>query len=88
MTKAGDLPLMAAVWADGRTLPGQDEGFEMTGRAARLTCRSCQAFPSDSWSSTAESVLGLRMEVRHSQQMVSLTSSAHCESDLRVLGWE
>lgn len=66
VTKAGDLPLMAAVWSDGRTLPGEDEGFEVTGRAARLMCGSCQAFPSASWSSTAEASLGLRMEVKPS----------------------
>lgn len=65
VTKAGDLPLMAAVWSDGRTLPGQDEGFEMAGRAAHLTCGSCRAFASDSWSSAAEAIVGLRMEVRH-----------------------
>lgn len=63
VTKAGDLPLMAAVWSDGRTLPGQDDGFELSGRAARLTCGSCEAFGGASWSSIAETLVGLRMEV-------------------------
>ncbi len=66
-TKSGDLPLMAAVWSDGRTLPGENDGFEMMGRATRLTCESCQTFESDSWSATAESIVGLRMEVRQVQ---------------------
>lgn len=64
VTEAGDQPLMAAVWSDGRTLRGQDDGFEVSGRAARLTCSSCEAFGSSSWSSSAEKALGLRMEVR------------------------
>lgn len=62
VTKAGDLPLMAAVWSDGRTLRGEDDGFELSGRAARLTCGTCAAFGS-AWSSNAESIVGLRMEV-------------------------
>lgn len=63
VTKAGDLPLMAAVWSDGRTSLEQDGGFELSGRAARFTCGSCDAFGGASWSSAAETVVGLRMEV-------------------------
>lgn len=63
VTKTGNLPLMAAVWSDGRTLPGQDDGSELSGRAARLTCGTCATFGSASWSSTAETIVGLRMEV-------------------------
>lgn len=72
VTKAGNLPLMAAVWSDGRTLPGQDDGFELSGRAARLTCETCAAFGSASWSSTAETIVGLRMEVRRSNVYTSV----------------
>ena len=64
VTKAGNLPLMAAVWSDGRTMPGQDDSFELSGRAARLTCGTCTEFGSGSWSSAAETIVGLRMEVR------------------------
>ena len=63
VSNAGDLPLLAAVWSDGRTLPGEGEGFGARGRAGRLICGSCQMFPSDSWPSTAEATVGLRMEV-------------------------
>ncbi|CAM9173076.1 unnamed protein product, partial [Hapterophycus canaliculatus] len=62
-TRAGDLPLMAAVWSDGRTSPAQKDGFELTGRSTRMTCGSCEAFPSGSWPATAEAVVGHRMEV-------------------------
>lgn len=60
VTKGGDLPLMAAVWWDGRTSTGQDDSF---GRSARLTCASCEPFENGTWSSTAEAVVGNRMEV-------------------------
>lgn len=63
VTDGGDLPLMAAVWADGRTASGVSDGFEATGRATRRTCRMCEAFANASWSSTAEASVGLRMEV-------------------------
>lgn len=68
VTRAGDLPLMAAVWSDGRTSLAQDDGFEVAARSTQLTCASCQAFPSGSWSATAEAVVGSRMEVRYRQQ--------------------
>lgn len=60
VTKGGDLPLMAAVWWDGRTSTGQDD---FVGRSARLTCASCEPFENGTWSSTAEDVVGNRMEV-------------------------
>lgn len=63
VSNAGDLPLMAAVWSDGRTLPGEGDGFGATGRAGRLKCGSCEVFPSGSWPSVAEATVGLRMEV-------------------------
>lgn len=63
VTAGEDLPLVSAVWSDGRTLPGSNDGFYTTGRAARLTCGSCEAFPIDSWSSEVETAVGLTMEV-------------------------
>lgn len=63
VSNAGDLPLLAAVWSDGRTLPGEGDDFGTTGRAGRLICGSCEVFPSDSWSSAAGATVGLRMEV-------------------------
>lgn len=63
VSSAGNLPLMAAVWSDGRTLPGEGEGFGATGRAGRMECGSCEDFPNGSWPSTAEDTVGLRMEV-------------------------
>ncbi|CAM9858265.1 unnamed protein product, partial [Ectocarpus sp. 8 AP-2014] len=64
VTKGGDLPLMAAVWWNGRTSTGQDGSFGMTGRSARLTCASCEPFENGTWSSTAEAVVGNRIEVQ------------------------
>lgn len=78
VSAGGDLPLMAAVWSDGRTLPGSNDGFYTTGRAARLTCGSCEAFPNDSWSSTVETAVGLTMEVcRFCSCEVRIRSTLH-----------
>lgn len=63
VSNAGDVPVMATVWSDGRTLPGESDGFGATGRASRLKCSSCEVFPDGSWPSTAEATVGLRMEV-------------------------
>lgn len=64
VTRVDDVPLMAAVWSEGRTSSAQDGGFGGMGRSTRLICGSCEDFPSGSWSATAEAVLGHRMEVK------------------------
>lgn len=84
VTKAGDMPLMAAVWWDGRTLPGQDDDFEDSGRAARLTCGTCAAFGSASWSSDAEAIVGLRMEVHKCKRRVWYIS-VQCSRAIGIL---
>lgn len=66
ISDGGNLPLMAAVWSEGRTLPASGDGFEATSRAARRTCGTCEVFPLDSWPSAAEEAVGLRMEVKGS----------------------
>ena len=81
VTKAGNLPLMAAVWSDGRTSPGQEDVFELSGRAARLTCGTCAAFGGASWSSTAETTVGLRMEVN------GYTVAAAATTKPQTQGW-
>ena len=58
-----NLPLMAAVWSNGRTQPSLDEGKEGFGRPARFVCDLCEAYPNESWPSAAEKAVGPRMEV-------------------------
>lgn len=89
VSDAGDLPLMAAVWSDGRTLPGSADGFEATGRASRYKCGLCESFPNDSWLSDTEAILGLRMEVRRSLLIINYATkydwrftSHYCELDV------
>lgn len=58
-----DMPLMTAVWADGRTQPRLSEDHEGSDRSARRICDSCEAFPNGSWSSEAETTVGPRIQV-------------------------
>ncbi|CAM9199449.1 unnamed protein product, partial [Discosporangium mesarthrocarpum] len=52
----GDLPMLAAVWSDGRT--GTNAG-----RASHRKCSDCVAFWPDTLSDAAQEVVGPRMEV-------------------------
>lgn len=55
----GDIPLMAAVWADGRAL--RQDGYN--GQASRRTCTTCRSFPRDAWSTNVVTPLGDIVEV-------------------------